>query len=107
MNYLALTGADLDAINPPGFNYAGTGIGPLVTNVAIYIIYFAGFALTIYIVLAGFAILTSKGDEKAVAAAKAKLTYGVTGFLIIFTAYWVVQIVGKILGITIIETIFK
>jgi hypothetical protein len=107
MNYLALTGADLDAISPPGFLYKGTGIGPVVTSAVVYVLYFAGFALTIYIVLAGFAILTSRGDDKALAAAKAKLTYGIAGFFIIFTAYWVVQIVGQILGITIIQTIFK
>jgi len=107
MNYLALTGAQLDAINPPGFLYTGVGIGPVVTTAVVYVLYFAGFALTIYIVLAGFAILTSKGDEKALAGAKAKLTYGIAGFFIVFSAYWVVQIVGRILGITIIQTIFQ
>lgn len=107
MKYLALTRAELNGINPPGFLYTGVGLGPVVTSAVVYVLYFAGFALTIYIVLAGFAILTSRGDEKALAAAKSKLTYGIAGFFIVFSAYWVVQIVGRILGISIIQTIFQ
>lgn len=107
MNYLALTAGELSALSPPGFRFAGLPLGNIISAALPYFFAIAGFALLIYIVLGGFAILTSKGDEKAVAAAKAKITYGIAGFFIVFTAYWIVQIVGNILGIQIITTIFQ
>ena len=50
--------------------------------------------------------MTSRGDPKAVAAAKEKITFAVAGFVIIFVSYWIVQIVGQILGIQDILDIF-
>ena len=107
MNYLSLTGSDLDNISPPGFIWKGQPIGAIVSAAVPYFFAIAGFALTIYIVLGGYALMTSKGDERAVAAAKSKITYGIIGFFIVFAAYWVVQILGTILGIKPIQTIFK
>jgi hypothetical protein len=110
MNYLALTGQDLQSIESglgPTYKFQGKAIGTVINVALPYFFAIAGFALTIYIVLAGFTILTSKGDEKAVAAAKAKLTSGVTGFFIVFAAYWIVQIVGNVLGLDKINAIFQ
>jgi hypothetical protein len=50
--------------------------------------------------------MTSKGDPRAVEAAKSKFTYAIIGFVIVFMAYWIVQILGTILGIQAINSIF-
>lgn len=107
MNYLALTAGELDGLSSNiGLTFATGKIGDVVGATLPYFFGIAGFALAIYIVLAGFALMTSKGDDRLVAAAKAKLTYGITGFLIVFAAYWIVQVVGAILGIEAINLIF-
>jgi len=112
MNHLAaLNQTDFANIENNGlsrtFHLRFANIGDIISKLLPYFFGFAGFALIVYIVLAGYALMTSKGDERAVAAAKAKLTYGVAGFLVVFVSYWVVALVGKILGITIIQTIFQ
>ena len=56
---------------------------------------------------AGFTLLTSAGDAKKMEQGKSRLTNALIGFLIIFTAYWFTQIMGKIFGIVEIQTIFK
>lgn len=81
-------------------------IGTIVASIVPYIFGIAGFALLLYIVFAGFQILTSRGNEKAVAAAQAQLTYAIVGFIVVFTSYWIVQIVARVLGIQQIQSIF-
>ncbi len=106
MDYLALTGSDLDNISPVGFAFKGGTIGQVVGAAVPYFFGIAGFALAVFIVLSGYSIMTSKGDERALAAAKAKLTYAITGFIIVFASYWIVRIVGRILNIQRIIDIF-
>ncbi len=63
------------------------------------IFFVAGVALLFYLITAGLSMMTSRGDPKALEGAKARLTYAVYGFVIVFTAYWIVQVVGLLLGI--------
>lgn len=106
-NFLALSREDLVQIeNTLSPNFAGRSIGDVVSASIPYVFGFAGFALLIYIVFAGYTLLTSKGDPKAVAAAQANLTTSIIGFIIIFASYFIVQLVGQILGISQIESIF-
>jgi hypothetical protein len=110
MNHLAqLSGTDLDIISgKTGLVWnPSAGFGPIVGGMLPYVFGGAGIALIFYIVFSGYAFMTSKGDPRAVEAAKTQLTYGITGFIIIFVAYWVVQILGTILGIRAINNIFS
>ena len=52
-----------------------------------------------YLITGGVSLMTSTGDPKKVEAAKARITSALIGLVIIFTAYWIVQIVGYLLGI--------
>lgn len=89
------------------FNPAFTTIGGVVTTVIPFIFAFAGIGLLLMIISAGFTLLTSAGDAKKLDMGKNRLTYALVGFLIIFVAFWVVQIVGRIFGLQDIQTIFK
>lgn len=51
--------------------------------------------------------MTARGDPKAVAAAQARITTALVGFIIIFAAYWLVQIVGSVLGIGQFQGLFR
>lgn len=72
-----------------------------------YVYVIAGIGLLVVILSSGFTLLTSAGDAKAMEKGKAGLTNGIVGFVIIFVAYWLVQIAGIVLGITEITNIFK
>ncbi len=57
----------------------------------------AGFVLFFMIVGAGFAMIKGSGDDKN--KAKTTMTSALVGFVIMFSAYWIVQIIQLITGI--------
>ena len=107
MNRLAQI--DLDAIK----SAAGLGaaypkdVGSIMGTALKFIFPGAGILLLIYLIFGGFSLMTSSGDPKAISAAKGKITSALIGFVIVFAAYWIVQITGLILGLGDIKEIFK
>lgn len=83
-----------------------TNIGAIITKLIPFLFAFAGIGLLLMLLSAGFAFLTSAGDAKKLEQGKQRLTYAIVGFLIIFVAYWIVQIAGFVFGITEITNIF-
>ncbi len=59
----------------------------------------AGVFLLLYLVWGGFDFLTSMGDPKKAESGKNKITNALLGFILIFVAYWIVQIAQFILKI--------
>ncbi len=91
---------------PDGFKF--NTIGDIFGKDTMTIIFgFAGFGLLLMIISAGFTLLTSAGDAKQLESGKQRLTYAIVGFLVIFVAYWVVQLAGKIFGVAEIQSVFK
>jgi len=81
-------------------------IGDIVSRLIPYIFGIAGIALLLMIIFSGFQMLTSAGDPKALESAQKRLVNAIIGFVIIFAAYWIIQFIGKILGIEVFGTIF-
>ena len=80
-------------------------IGTIVGNIfTTYIFYAAGIALLVYLIIGGFQFMFSRGDPKATQAAQARVTNAVIGFVIIFLAYIIVQLVAQLFGLE--NTIF-
>lgn len=77
----------------------GTDLGNIISKLLPYIFPLAGIVLLLYLLFAGFQFLTSAGDPKKVEQAKERLTSALIGFAIVFAAYWIVQIVGIVLGL--------
>ena len=82
-------------------------IASVIMKIMQYVYVIAGIGLLVVILSAGFTLLTSAGDAKAMEKGKKGLTNGIVGFVIIFVAYWLVQIAGIVFGIEEIKTIFK
>jgi hypothetical protein len=82
-------------------------IGNIVSALLPYLFSLAGLLLLLYLLFGGFQLMTSAGDPKKMQEAKGKLTNALVGFFIVFISYWLVQIVGTILGIEVITNIFK
>jgi len=82
-------------------------LGEIVSGLLPYLFAGAGLFLLLYLIFGGFQLMTSGGDPKKMQEAKGKLTNALVGFIIVFVAYWLVQIVGTILGIEAITNIFR
>lgn len=66
-----------------------------------YVFAIAGLILFAFLIMGGFGLLTSGGNPETVKKAQGKITSALVGFLIIFLAYWLTQILEIIFGITI------
>lgn len=64
---------------------------------------FAGIILFVMIVWGGLEMLTGATDAKKQEAGKQRITAGILGFLIIFSSYWIAQIIQTIFGISILK----
>jgi len=102
-----LTQIDFEALQKdvnPKFEFQD--IGGIVSKLLPYLFAGAGLLLLLFLLYGGISLMLSRGDPKAVQSAKDKITGAIVGFVIVFFAYWIVQIVGKILGIESIVQIF-
>ncbi len=87
----------LERIASPDF--AGGRIGTIVNKLVPYIFAVAGILLLLYLIYGGYKYMLSRGDPKTIESAKSTITTALIGFVIIFVAFWIVQIVGRVLGI--------
>lgn len=113
MNKITLTipnpqGTPVAIPTPKEFtNFQFNSVGDVVSGIIPFVFAFAGIGLLIMLIIGGFSLLTSAGDAKKLEQGKQTLTYALVGFLIIFVAYWIVQILGRIFGLGEITTIFR
>lgn len=77
-------------------------IGPLIQDIFVL----AGVILLILLIFGGvtFIMNAGSGDKEGMEKGKNALTMAILGFIIIFAAYWLVQIVQYITGIEIFTT---
>lgn len=85
--------------DPPGFKFAGGKIADVVNAVVPYVFGLVGFLLILYLLWGGFEWMTSGGNQENIQKAQAKITGALVGFLIIFAAYWIIQILETLLGV--------
>jgi ABC-type arginine/histidine transport system permease subunit len=88
------TGAPAVNVNAPALS-----IGEIVSRLLPYLFAGAGLLLLLFLLYGGISLMLSRGDPKAVQSAKDKITGAVVGFVIVFAAYWIVQIVATLLGL--------
>lgn len=71
-------------------------ITPLFSNVVTALFSFAGIVALVLIILSGIKFITSGGDPKQVEGARKTLTYAVIGLIVIFFAYFIVNIISYV-----------
>ena len=89
------------------FKFAGGKIGDIISALFEYLIVGAGLLLLLYLVFGGIQLMTSKGDPKAMEAAKGKIGSALIGFVVVFVSFWLVQILGSVLKIPAVSDIFR
>jgi len=86
--------------NPEGFKSGElSSLGAILHSLVPYIFAIAGLILLFMIVSSGYSLLTSAGNPEAIAKGKSRLTAALVGFLIVFCAYWILQLIEVFLGI--------
>ena len=98
---------DGDTYKVESFFNTPADLGTLINRAFPFVFAFAGIGLLLMIISAGFTLMTSAGDAKKMEAGKGRLTFAIVGFLVIFTAYWVVQLLGIAFGIENITNLFE
>lgn len=93
-----------DSCLKPGTDVATLDcIGPLFSNVIIWLFTFAGIVAFFLVVFSGIKFITSGGDAKQVEGARKTLTYAVIGLLIILFSYFLLNIIAGVTGVTCIK----
>ena len=81
---------DIKAAFPPA---AFNDLGSLMTVIVQLLISIAGILAIIFIIVAGFNLITASGDEKKIASAKGTLTYAIVGLIALILTFAVLRIV--------------
>lgn len=90
---------------PTGFKF--TTLGGVVGSLIPYFILFAGIGMLLMLIFGGIGLMSGGSDPKQLDNARKQITFGIVGFLIVFLAYWGVQLIGIMFGITEFTNIFR
>lgn len=106
--YLALQFGQITT--PSGYEPKGGGIDSytsslekLISNVLVVLTVVAGISFILYFLLGALQWVTAGGQKDKVETAKSYMTNGAIGLIIVVVSYAVVWIVGKALGLDILE----
>jgi hypothetical protein len=77
----------------------GTLISSLITTITVV----GGLAFMLYFVLGGLKWITAGGDKTKVSEAQTSMTQGAIGLIVIVVSYFVVAIIGAVLGVDILN----
>jgi hypothetical protein len=76
----------------------GETLGSIINRLMPYIFAFSGLILLFMIIFSGYQLLTSAGNPEAMQKGKSRLTAALVGFILIFAAFWIYQLIGVIIG---------
>jgi len=75
--------------------------GGIISRLLTFIFPLAGLLLFLMISWGGFEVLMGSGDSSKVTAGKQRVTAAIVGFLVLFSSYWMIQIVEAVFGVVI------
>lgn len=102
---------DFDAITTPGaydpppnseVSAYSTALEKIISNVLVVLTIIAGLSFLIHFLLGGIQWITAGGQKDKIENAKAMMTNGAIGLIIVALSYSIVWIVGKALGLNIL-----
>lgn len=74
----------------------------IISEVLPYLFTFGGLILFIMLIWGGFEMLSGAANPKSQEAGKARITAAIIGFILLFSSYWLAQLVQAIFGISIL-----
>lgn len=67
-----------------------------------YALVFAGLSMFGMILYGGFHLLISRGNPEGIKEGTNKIVFGIIGFLVVFAAYWIIQLIEAIFHFSIL-----
>jgi len=101
VNFQDIINRAFSTYTPGKIDVRNTDVGKIISALLPYIFAISGIILFIFLILGGFELLTSGGNPEKAKKAQGRITSALIGFLIIFLAYWITQILEVIFGISI------
>jgi len=83
----------------PSATSSSTKIAEIVSLLLPYIFVIAGLLLLFSIISGGFSMMTAGDNVDGAKKAKLKITSALIGFVILFAAFWIMQIIEVMLGV--------
>ncbi|MFH1561363.1 MAG: hypothetical protein ABID04_02155 [Patescibacteria group bacterium] len=77
-------------------------VGAIVSVGLKYVMVAGGLMMFAYLVYGGITLMLSRGDPNGVSSGMNKVLYAIVGFLIIFSSYWLIQVVEIVLHLNIL-----
>ena len=81
-----------------------SGAGTLINNVLPVIYAGAGLILFFMIVFGGFTIIMNANDSHKMDEGKKTITAAIIGLVVLFAAYWIIQIIQVVTGVSILNS---
>ncbi|MBI5122863.1 hypothetical protein HZA75_03310 [Candidatus Roizmanbacteria bacterium] len=76
-----------------------------IRNSLMIFLVFGAFFIVIYIILAGIQWIMSGGDKNKLAAARAKLTWAIIGFIVILSSFFIINGIGYLFKVDLLKLI--
>lgn len=94
----------------PGFGSgdpqdAGTIFNKFISSTIGLLTVIAGIWFIFQFIIGAIGILTSGGDKASLASAKSKITYGIIGLVIVIVSIFIIDLIGRLLGLDILNPI--
>lgn len=97
---------DLDPLKQAGGNFLVaeqlSTPGGIISRLMSFAFPLAGMILFVMILIGGFQMLSGGGDQKAMEGGRQRVTFAIIGFLLLFSSYWIAQILETLLNIKIL-----
>jgi hypothetical protein len=101
-NNIALKVGTYD-VNAPGSIPQGNQASDILSNALTILIVAAVIAALITIIWAGIKWTTSDGDKQKVAAARARLTWGIIGLVIVLLSIFIINVLSSLFGVNLLN----
>ena len=92
--------------NPTGFGSGIAGslgsVGEILTKIVPYAMVLGGLILFVMLLMGGFELMTSVGNQEKTAAGAARIKNALIGFLLLFAVFWLAQIIQVLFKIQIL-----
>lgn len=107
INDVEVTSETLNSLNPIKIGSGSADLstpGKIISRALKFFIFpIAGIILFIVLILGGFQMLAGANNSKSLEEGKQRITTAIIGFILLFAAYWIAQLLEIIFGIRILS----
>lgn len=96
-------GEDINDISPSDQATALSKPGGIINRALQFAFPLAGLILFVMIVMGGFQMIAGATSKKSLEDGQKRVTAAIVGFIILFAAYWLIQLVEQITGVNILN----